>query len=68
MSSEKNTVCAAFQATAAANPDAVALRTKGGAIEITWGEYAERVRSLAGALHRLGLRRGDTMALMLTNG
>jgi long-subunit acyl-CoA synthetase (AMP-forming) len=67
MSSEKNTVCAAFQATAAANPDAVALRTKGGAIEITWGEYAERVRSLAGALHRLGLRRGDTMALMLTN-
>ena len=67
MSREKNTVCAAFQATAAANPDGVALRTKGGDIEHTWGEYADRVRRLAGALHRLGLRRGDTMALMLTN-
>ncbi|MEO8690544.1 MAG: AMP-dependent synthetase/ligase [Solirubrobacteraceae bacterium] len=67
MERANNTVCAAFQATAAANPDAVALRTKGGAIEITWGEYAERVRTIAGGLHRLGLRRGDTMALMLTN-
>ena len=67
MTRETNTVCAAFQATAAASPDAVALRTKGGEIEITWGEYAERVRRLAGALHKLGLRRGDTMALMLTN-
>ena len=46
MRSENDTVCAAFQATAAANPDAIALRTKGGEIEITWGEYAERVRSL----------------------
>jgi long-subunit acyl-CoA synthetase (AMP-forming) len=64
---ETDTVCAAFQATAAANPDAIALRTKGGEIEITWGEYAERVRSLAAALHKLGLRRGDTMALMLSN-
>jgi long-chain acyl-CoA synthetase len=64
---EINTVCAAFQATATAHPDAVALRTKGGAIEITWGEYAERVRTLAAALHKLGLRRGDTMALMLSN-
>ena len=44
MTSEPTTVCAAFQATAAANADAVALRTKGGEIEITWGEYAERVR------------------------
>ena len=67
MTQHADTVCAAFQATAAANPDAVALRTKGGEIEITWGEYAERVRRIAGGLHELGLRRGDTMALMLTN-
>jgi long-chain acyl-CoA synthetase len=67
MTQHTDTVCAAFQATAAANPDAVALRTKGGEIEITWGEYAERVRRIAGGLHELGLRRGDTMALMLTN-
>jgi long-chain acyl-CoA synthetase len=61
------TVCAAFQATAAARADEVALRTKGGEIEITWSEYAEQVRRLAGCLHKLGLRRGDTMALMLSN-
>ena len=61
------TVCAAFQATAAARGDEVALRTKGGAIEITWREYAEQVRRIAAGLHKLGLRRGDTIALMLTN-
>jgi long-chain acyl-CoA synthetase len=46
VTSGNDTVCAAFQATAAANPDAVALRTKGGAIEITWGEYAEDINAL----------------------
>jgi long-chain acyl-CoA synthetase len=61
------TLCAAFQATAAADPDAIALRTEGGEIEISWGEYAERVRRIAAGLHALGLRRGDTLALMLTN-
>ena len=64
---EPTTVCAAFQATAAANPDAVALRTKGGEIELTWAEYAAEVRRIAGGLHKLGLRRGDPLALMLTN-
>ena len=67
MTREPTTVCAAFQATAAARADEVALRTKGGEIEITWGEYAERVRQIAAGLHKLGLRRGDPMALMLTN-
>jgi long-chain acyl-CoA synthetase len=61
------TVCAAFQATAAERADEVALRTRGGAIELTWGEYADQVRRIAGGLHRLGLRRGDPIALMLTN-
>jgi long-chain acyl-CoA synthetase len=61
------TVCGAFQATAAERADEVALRRRGGAIELTWGEYAEQVRRIAGGLHRLGLRRGDPIALMLTN-
>src|SRR5215204_3609401 len=61
------TVCDAFQSTADAHPDAVALRTKNGALETTWREYADRVRRIAGGLHALGLRRGDTLALMLTN-
>ncbi len=61
------TVCAAFQATAAERADQVALRTRGGGIELTWGEYADQVRRIAGGLHKLGLRRGDPLALMLTN-
>ncbi|HWO67941.1 MAG TPA: AMP-binding protein [Umezawaea sp.] len=61
------TLCEAFQHTAALNPDAVALRTLGGAQELTWRVYAERVRRIAGGLASLGLRRGDTMALLLAN-
>jgi long-chain acyl-CoA synthetase len=64
---QATTVCAAFQATAAAHPGAVALRTKGGEQTLTWAEYAQRVRRIAGGLHALGLRRGDTLALMLSN-
>ena len=41
------TLCEAFQRTAAIDPDAVALRTPGGAVSITWREYAERVRTIA---------------------
>ena len=61
------TVAEAFQATAEAHPDRVALRTKGDELSITWREYAERVRETAAGLAALGLQRGDTMALMLTN-
>ena len=62
-----DTVCAVFQATAGEHPGRVALRTKGDAVSITWGEYADRVRRIAAGLHALGLRRGDRLALMLTN-
>lgn len=57
----------AFQATAAHYPDAVALRTLGGAVSITWREYADRVRAIATGLAALGVGRGDTVALMMTN-
>ncbi|HEV8626752.1 MAG TPA: AMP-binding protein [Acidimicrobiia bacterium] len=60
-------LCEAFQRSAAINPDGVALRTPGGAVEITWREYAERVRSIAAGLAALGVRRGHTVALMMTN-
>jgi long-subunit acyl-CoA synthetase (AMP-forming) len=61
------TICGRFQATAAEHAGAPALRTRGGEIAWNWGEYAARVREAAGALHALGLRRGDTMACWLTN-
>jgi long-subunit acyl-CoA synthetase (AMP-forming) len=61
------TVAEAFQATAEAHPDRVALRTKGDELSISWREYAEKVRETAAGLAGLGLERGHTMALMLTN-
>ena len=62
-----STLCEAFQITAAERPEAVALRTPGGAVEISWAEYADRVRRIAGGLAALGVGRGDTVALMMTN-
>ena len=61
------TLCEAFQATAAAHADLVALRTADGATEITYGEYAQRVRSLAAGLAAVGVKRGDTLALLMSN-
>jgi long-subunit acyl-CoA synthetase (AMP-forming) len=61
------TLCEAFQITAAERPDDVALRTPGGAVSITWREMAERVERIAAGLASLGVKRGDTVALMLVN-
>jgi long-chain acyl-CoA synthetase len=64
---DEDTLCAAFQRTAAERPDEPALRTAGDSAAMTWREYADRVRRLAEGLSSLGLRRGDTLALLLTN-
>src|SRR5438477_8200364 len=64
---DASTMCEAFQITAAARPDDVALRTIADGISITWGEYSERVRRLAGAFSALGVDRGHTVGFMLTN-
>ena len=63
----EETLCAAFQVTAAANPDRVAIRTKGDDLSLTWAEYAERVSAIAAGLAGLGVGRGDTVAIMLSN-
>jgi long-subunit acyl-CoA synthetase (AMP-forming) len=61
------TLCEAFQTTAAERPDQIALRTPGGAVAITYRDYAERVRRIAGGLASLGLDRADSVALMMVN-
>jgi long-chain acyl-CoA synthetase len=61
------TIAEAFRTTAADDPDRVAVRTIDDAISWTWGVLRERVDALAGGLARLGVRRGDTVALMLAN-
>ena len=64
---QEPTLCAAFQVTAAEHPDRVALRTKGDEFSMTWAEYRDKITALAGGLAGLGLGRGDTIALLLTN-
>jgi long-subunit acyl-CoA synthetase (AMP-forming) len=61
------TLCEAFQRTAAIDPDAIALRTVGGTQTLTWREYAAQVRKVAAGLAGLGVRRGDTVSLMMSN-
>jgi long-subunit acyl-CoA synthetase (AMP-forming) len=61
------TTCEAFQATATAHPDRVAIRTRGDEFVCSWADYAERVREIAAGLAAGGVSRGDTVALMLTN-
>jgi long-chain acyl-CoA synthetase len=61
------TLCAAFQHTVAERPEEIALSDARHAGGVSWHEYGEQVRRLAEGLHSLGLRRGDTLALLLTN-
>ncbi|HZU62018.1 MAG TPA: AMP-dependent synthetase/ligase [Solirubrobacteraceae bacterium] len=57
----------ALRRTAANHPDIVAVRTADDSISLTWPELLARVDALAGGLAKLGVRRGDTVAIMLGN-
>ena len=59
------TIAEAFRIISANRAGDVAVRTKGDELRWTWGELRERVDALAGGLAALGLRRGDTVALLL---
>jgi long-chain acyl-CoA synthetase len=61
------TLCEAFQITVEDNADRVALRTKGDEYTLTWGNYGDKVKALAAGFAALGLGRGDTLGIMLTN-
>src|SRR2546421_2602111 len=61
------TLAEAFRITARERADEVAIRTKGDAFTITWGKLRERVDALAGGLAKLGLGRGETIALLIGN-
>jgi long-subunit acyl-CoA synthetase (AMP-forming) len=61
------TLAEAFRITAGERADQVAIRTKGDAFTISWGELRARVDALAGGLAKLGLRRGETIALLIGN-
>jgi long-chain acyl-CoA synthetase len=64
---ECNTLGLAFRRIAALHPERVAVRTLDDSVSLTWGRLGERVNALAGGLAKLGLERGNTIALMLSN-
>ena len=61
------TMAEAFRDTAQRVPDRVAVRTKDDETSLTWSQLRERVDALAGALSEMGVKRGDTVALMFPN-
>ena len=61
------TLSEAFTATADTYGDAPALRSADGAVRWTWSAYARHARAAAAGLHGIGVGRGDTVALWLTN-
>src|SRR3954449_9449921 len=61
------TIAEAFRLTVEDDPDRIAVRTKDDEIAWTWSQLQAKVDAFAGALHALGLRRGDTLALMIAN-
>jgi long-chain acyl-CoA synthetase len=61
------TIAEAFRITAANRADDVAIRTKGDEVAWTWGELRERVDAFAAGLAGLGLKPGDTVALLFGN-
>ncbi|HEV7462050.1 MAG TPA: AMP-dependent synthetase/ligase [Solirubrobacteraceae bacterium] len=61
------TVAEAFRITTEQKPDDVAVRNRDDSISITWGEVRDRSDALAGGLAKLGVSKGDTVALMFGN-
>ena len=61
-----STLCHAFAHTVSRIPDRIALRSLGGERELTWADYATDVSSLAAMLIELGIRSGDSVAVMMS--
>src|SRR5829696_2204624 len=61
------TMTEAFRLTVEDNADRVAMRTQHDEVRLTWAELRDRVDALAGGLAARGVRRGDSVALVLSN-
>jgi long-chain acyl-CoA synthetase len=62
-----STIAEAFRLTVEQFGDRTAVRTKDDEVSLTWSELRDRVDALAGGLAKLGVQRGDRVALMLAN-
>ena len=61
------TLTDALRRTAANHPEIVAVRTPDDSVSLTWSQLLERVEAVAGGLAELGVKRGDTVAILLGN-
>ncbi|MFL5878305.1 MAG: AMP-binding protein, partial [Solirubrobacteraceae bacterium] len=61
------TITQALEHTADRVPDRIAVRTKGGEETVTWSQLRDRADALAAGLRKLGVGKGDSVALMLGN-
>jgi long-subunit acyl-CoA synthetase (AMP-forming) len=57
----------AFLETVARQGDAPAIVAEEEDVRYSWSELAERVKAIAGGLNSIGLRRGDTVSLLMDN-
>jgi long-chain acyl-CoA synthetase len=64
---DASTLAEALRRTAATHPDVVAVRTPDEGTSLSWAQLLERVDAVAGGLAKLGVQRGETVALMLSN-
>ena len=64
---DAGTLTEALRRTAANHPDVVAVRTLDDSVSLTWSELLARVDAIAGGLAKLGVGRGDCVAIMLSN-
>jgi long-chain acyl-CoA synthetase len=61
------TITEAFRRTATNHPDLVAFRTRDDSVRLTWAQARERADAIAGGLAKLGVSKGDTVAILLSN-
>jgi long-subunit acyl-CoA synthetase (AMP-forming) len=59
------TIAEAFRLTVEQNPDRPAVRSED--LELTWSQLRDRSNAFAGTLAKLGVRHGDTVAMMVSN-
>jgi long-chain acyl-CoA synthetase len=64
---DASTLTEALRRTAANHPEIVAVRMPDDSGALTWSELLQRVDALAGGLAKLGVQRGDCVAIMLSN-
>ena len=62
-----STVIEAFHQVVEKFPDVSAVRTRDGSTDLSFRELRERVDAFAGGLAKLGVKRGDNVALMFNN-